>query len=63
MTKIEFFVFSGNIQPDLYRKRGSIIKYASRVKEGSFAASVQLHLDYDFQKSDFLVNFVDGKLF
>uniref|UniRef100_A0A7E4V937 C2 domain-containing protein n=1 Tax=Panagrellus redivivus TaxID=6233 RepID=A0A7E4V937_PANRE len=42
----------GNIQPDLYRKRGSVIKVGNAC--GS-VGRVQMELDYNFQQSDFLV--------
>ncbi|KAE9551444.1 hypothetical protein FO519_005345 [Halicephalobus sp. NKZ332] len=52
----------GNIQPDLYRKRGSIVNVTSKIKEGASAAKIQVQLDYDFQKSDFLVNLLEASL-
>ncbi|CAD5211044.1 unnamed protein product [Bursaphelenchus okinawaensis] len=44
----------GNIQPDLYRKRGSVVKIASS-KDTICVGSVQLQLSYNFSKSDFVV--------
>ncbi|CAD5215289.1 unnamed protein product [Bursaphelenchus xylophilus] len=44
----------GNIQPDLYRKRGSLVKISSS-KDNICVGSVQLQLSYTFSRSDFVI--------
>lgn len=48
----------GAIQPDLYRRRGSVVTQQS--VKGAAIGRVQLKLDYDFAKSDFVVSVLDG---
>ncbi|KAI1727453.1 c2 domain-containing protein [Ditylenchus destructor] len=62
----------GQIQPDLYRRRGSIISIGmgsvgndsdisgGSPKGGKNAGRVQFQLSYDFSKSDFVVQLVRG---
>jgi hypothetical protein len=50
----------GSLQPDLYRKRGSIVTIGSNKDGLNCPARIQLQLDYDFQKSDFLVTILEA---
>uniref|UniRef100_A0A914X2A9 C2 domain-containing protein n=2 Tax=Plectus sambesii TaxID=2011161 RepID=A0A914X2A9_9BILA len=49
----------GAIQPDLYRRRGSVVTQQSL--KGLAIGRVQLKLDYDFAKSDLVVSVLDAK--
>uniref|UniRef100_A0A914BYN2 C2 domain-containing protein n=1 Tax=Acrobeloides nanus TaxID=290746 RepID=A0A914BYN2_9BILA len=51
-------VVFGSIQPDLYRRRGSIINVRS-VKEKTRIGRIQLKLSYDFSKSDLMVSLLE----
>ncbi|KAI1711938.1 c2 domain-containing protein [Ditylenchus destructor] len=64
----------GQIQPDLYRRRGSIISVGmgsvgndsdvsgGSPKSGKNAGRVQFQLSYDFSKSDFVAQLVRGSI-
>lgn len=56
--------FLGKIQPDLYRRRGSLINLGSTSKDLSIqnVGQVKLQLNYDFAKSDFVVKLVEGRV-
>ncbi|VDK53651.1 unnamed protein product [Anisakis simplex] len=44
----------GSLQPDLYRRRGSVITHQSMAGHAS-VARIQLKICYDFVKSDFII--------
>lgn len=55
-----YILVLGNIQPDLYRKRGSMVKVSSS-KDNICVGHVQLQLSYIFSKSDFVVVLLECK--
>lgn len=52
---------SGSIQPDLYRRRGSIVRNES-TSTSPPVGSCDLKMKYDFSRSDFHISVVDGTL-
>ncbi|KAH7718876.1 Synaptotagmin-C [Aphelenchoides avenae] len=52
-----------HIQPDLYRKRGSVMQLTTSSKDSLCAGRVQLQLGYAFSTSDFIVTLVEARLF
>lgn len=53
---------AGSIQPDLYRRRGSVVQHQSSSGKPT-VARIQIQMGYDFSKSDFLVSILDGSSF
>lgn len=52
----------GQIQPDLYRKRGSVISVGSNGGTATVLGRLQLQLTYDHSRSDLLVRLIQATL-